>query len=153
MNVKIVLLSLLVSGLASHAAADTRAGVWVYQPDGNSYRIENQPRQYDPRSPYPQHRQYPQNLPPRYQGQLPPRYYDRHPRQERYEDRYRDRFEDRRPRWEDRYRHEQHRSPRWQQDRRADDRRPPIINGRGYRLERRDDHPQRPYSGGRERNW
>ena len=153
MNVKIVLLSLLVSGLASHAAADTRGGVWVYQPDGNSYRIENQPRQYDPRSPYPQHRQYPQNLPPRYQGQLPPRYDERHPRQERYDERYRDRFEDRRPRWDDRPRQHYDQRPRWQHDRRADHHRPPIINGRGYRLERRDDHPQRPYSGGRERNW
>ena len=153
MSVKIVLLSLLVSGLASHAAADARAGVWVYQPDGNSYRVDNYPRQYDPRSPYPQHRQYPQNLPPRYQGQLPPRYYERYPRQERYEERYRDRFQDRRPRWDERYRHEQHRSPRWQQDRWADERRAPIINGRGYRLEPRDGRQHRPERDRRGSNW
>ena len=140
MNAKTLLLPLLALGLASLAAAETRAGVWVYQPDGNSYRIESGPRQYDPRSPYPQYRQYPQNLPPRYQGQLPPRYYDRHLR------------EDPRRHWHPRDRYDERR-PRWQHERRFEEYRPPIINGRGYRLDRRDDHPQRPYRDDRGRNW
>ena len=134
MNLKIVLLSLFALGLATQAAADTRAGVWVYQPDGNSYRVENYPRQYDPRSPYPQHRQYPQNLPPRYQGQLPPSYYDRYQRQ------------DPRRHWKPRHRFDHDQRPRWKQDRWADERRAPIIrDGRGYRLERRQDHERRAY--------
>lgn len=151
MKLKIVLLlSLFVLTLASHAAADTRAGVWVYQPDGNSYRVDNYPRQYDPRSPYPQHRQYPQNLPPRYQGQLPPPYYDRHSRPDRYDDRFRGRFDEhskhRHPQWDRRHRHEPDLHPRWQQDRWADERRAPILHdGRGYRLERRHDHERRAY--------
>jgi hypothetical protein len=69
---------LLAMGLATQAYADSRGGVWFYQPDGGSYRVESRSYGYDPRSPYPQHRQYPQNLPPRYQGQLPQQYYDRH---------------------------------------------------------------------------
>lgn len=77
MNIRIVAL-LLGLGLAAPVHADAPGRVWVYQPDGGSYRIDNRSHRYDPRSPYSQHRQYQQNLPPRYQGQLPPQYYDRH---------------------------------------------------------------------------
>lgn len=71
------LLLLLSLSLALPVQADAPGRVWVYQPDGNSYRIGSGSYRYDPRSPYPQHRQYRQNLPPRFQGQLPPQYYDR----------------------------------------------------------------------------
>lgn len=79
MNARSLLLLLgLGFSLVLPAQADTSGRVWVYQPDGNSYRIGSGSYRYDPRSPYPQHPQYRQNLPPRYQGQLPPQYYDRH---------------------------------------------------------------------------
>ena len=51
---------LLFMGFVTQACADSRGGVWVYQPDGGSYRVESRAYQYDPRSPYPQYRQYPQ---------------------------------------------------------------------------------------------
>jgi hypothetical protein len=72
-------------GLAGAASAETRGGVWIYQPDGGSYRVERPASgyRYDPRSPYPQYRQYPQNLPPRYQAPASPRYYGRSWEQER----------------------------------------------------------------------
>jgi hypothetical protein len=77
MNIRMAVL-LLGLGFGTHVCADSRGGVWFYQPDGGSYRVESRSYQYDPRSPYSHYRQYPQNLPPRYQGQLPPQYYDRH---------------------------------------------------------------------------
>jgi hypothetical protein len=153
MNTKIRLLSLAALLLATPLTAETRGGVWVYQPEGNSYRIENRHPQYDPRSPYPQHRQYPQNLPPRYQGQLPPRHYDNYPRQDRYEERYRDRFQDRQPRWDARQRHGYDQRPRWQHDHRLEERRAPVIRGRGYRLEGRDEPRHRPERDRRGSHW
>ena len=71
-----ILLLGLVVGL--QAQADSRGGVYVYQPNGGSYRVDQPAQRYDPRSPYSNYRQYPQNLPPRFQGQLPPQYYERH---------------------------------------------------------------------------
>lgn len=65
-------------GLGLQVQADSRGGVFVYQPNGGSYRVESPAPRYDPRSPYSNHRQYPQNTPPRFQGQLPPQYYERH---------------------------------------------------------------------------
>jgi len=76
-NIRTIALVLGI-GLALQVHADAPGRVWVYQPDGGSYRIDNHTPRYDPRSPYSPHRQYQQNLPPRYEGQLPPRYYDRH---------------------------------------------------------------------------
>lgn len=77
MNFRIAILMMSMA-FATQACADARGGVWFYQPDGASYRVDSRSYRYDPRSPYPQHRQYQQNLPPRYQGHLPQQYYDRH---------------------------------------------------------------------------
>lgn len=138
MSVRMVVL-LVGLGLGSAASADSRGGVWVYQPDGGSYRVESRSYQYDPRSPYPQHRQYPQNLPPRYQGQLPPRYYDRHNGADR-------------PRWNHDRRGDVHQFPRWKDERRSGFDRPrhwdrdhsrvfgraPLIrDGRDFRMHQR----------------
>ena len=103
MNIRMIVLAFGL-GLAASVHADAPGRVWVYQPDGGSYRIGNTQR-YDPRSPYSQHRQYQQNLPPRYQGQLPPQYYDRH------------RGLDRPQRWNG-YRPGFDRPQRWQHERR-----------------------------------
>ncbi len=51
MNIRMMLVAIGL-GLATQASADSRGGVWVYQPDGGSYRVESGPRVYDPRSPY-----------------------------------------------------------------------------------------------------
>ena len=108
MNTRSLLLLLgLGLSLALPVQADRSGRVWVYQPDGNSYRIGSGSYRYDPRSPYPQHRQYQQNLPPRYQGQLPPQYYDRH------------RNVDRPQRWNDGRRPGINHPPRWQHERRS----------------------------------
>ena len=111
MNIKTLMLLLGLS-LTVPVHADAPGRVWVYQPDGASYRIGAGSQRYDPRSPYSQHRQYQQNLPPRYQGpgyqgQLPPRYYDRH------------RGFDRSQRWNDGRRHGLDRPQRWQHERRS----------------------------------
>lgn len=121
MDIRTVVI-LLGLGLAASVQADAPGRVWVYQPDGGSYRIENRSYQYDPRSPYSQHRQYRQNLPPRYQGQLPPQYYDRH------------RGLDRPQRWGNDARHGLNRPQRWQHDHRprAYQRSPGLNERRGF---------------------
>ncbi|WP_312932924.1 hypothetical protein [Stutzerimonas nitrititolerans] len=105
MNIRTLVLLLGLS-LAVPVQADAPGRVWVYQPDGASYRIGGGAYRYDPRSPYPQHRQYRPNLPPRYQGQLPPQYYDRH------------RGLDRPQRWDDGRRHGLDRPQRWHHEHR-----------------------------------
>lgn len=129
------LLLLLGLSLAAPVQADAPGRVWVYQPDGASYRIGGGSYRYDPRSPYPQHRQYQQNLPPRYQGQLPPRYYDRH------------RGVDRPQRWNDGRRPGLQRPQRWQHDRRPGSYRRDHgwHQGRDYRPPQRRDFNQRGY--------
>ena len=134
---------LLGLGLGAQSAADSRAGVWVYQPDGGSYRVETRPYQYDPRSPYSQHRQYQQNLPPRYHGQLPPQYYDRH----RGSDRHRWKHDRRgdfiqRPRWRDERRSGFDHPSRWDRHPSRHFGRPPLVrDGRDFRMhQRRDFH-------------
>lgn len=129
---------LLLMGFGTQACADSRGGVWVYQPDGGSYRVESRGYQYDPRSPYPQYRQYPQNLPPRYQGQLPQRYYDRHrqadPRGWRHH-----RHGEFRPRWSDRGRSRFDHPQRWRDDGPQHFGRAPLIRNRGdLRMHQRD---------------
>lgn len=126
----------LALSLALPVQADTPGRVWVYQPDGNSYRIGSGSYRYDPRSPYPQHRQYQQNLPPRYQGQLPPQYYDRH------------RNFDRPQRWNNGRQPGINHSQRWQHERRSGNysRDHGPRQGRDYRPpQRRDFNPQRGY--------
>lgn len=147
MNIRMMVM-VLGLGIAGQAIADGRGGVWVYQPDGGSYRVENRSYQYDPRSPYPQHKQYPQNnLPPRYQGQLPPQYYERHRGSER-------------PRWNNDRRGDARQLQRWKDERRSGfdrpqrwsgdhsgnfGRRPPIRDGRDYRTHQRHDYNGRHY--------
>ena len=121
---------LLFMGFVTQACADSRGGVWVYQPDGGSYRVESRAYQYDPRSPYPQYRQYPQNLPPRYQGQLPPRYYDRHRQADPQSWRHQRHGEYRRH-WNDRGRSGIDRPQRWHHDRPQQYGRSPLIRDRG----------------------
>lgn len=77
MRIRLMVL-LLGLGMALQVLADSRGSVFVYQPNGGSYRVESPAPRYDPRSPYSNFRQYPQNNPPRFQGQLPPQYYERH---------------------------------------------------------------------------
>ncbi|VXC89083.1 conserved exported hypothetical protein [Pseudomonas sp. 9Ag] len=140
-------LLLLALGFGNHAFADSRGGVWVYQPDGGSYRVESRGYQYDPRSPYPQHRQYPQNLPPRYQGQLPPQYYDRHRGADRHSWDHRRRTEGRHPqRWKDERNSRFDHPSRWDRDHSRDFRRPPLVrDGRDYRMHHRRDFDGRHY--------
>lgn len=132
----IVLLSL---GLGTQACADSRGGVWFYQPDGGSYRVDSRSYQYDPRSPYPQHRQYPQNLPPRYQGQLPPQYYDRHRGSDRHRWNQERRGEIRQfQRWDNGRRSGFDQPHRLRQDRPQNFGRPPLVrDGRDYRMNQR----------------
>ncbi|MCJ0974932.1 hypothetical protein MST27_16280 [Pseudomonas sp. PS1] len=135
MNIRMMLVAVGL-GLATQASADSRGGVWVYQPDGGSYRVESGPRVYDPRSPYSNFPQYRQNLPPRMQGQLPPRYYDRH---RGHDGRGWNR--DRRSDWKSHDRHGRlDRPQRWHRDdgRRHD--RPPVRDYRAFQ--------QRSYGGG-----
>ena len=147
MNIRMMVM-VLGLGIAGQAIADGRGGVWVYQPDGGSYRVENRSYQYDPRSPYPQHKQYPQNnLPPRHQGQLPPQYYERHRSSER-------------PRWNNDRRGDARQLQRWKDERKSGfdrphrwsgdhsgnvGRRPPIRDGRDYRTHQRHDYNGRHY--------
>ena len=128
MNIRTVALLLGVA-LAAPVHADAPGRVWVYQPDGGSYRIENRSYQYDPRSPYSQHRQYRQNLPPRYQGQLPPQYYDRH------------RGLDRSQRWNNDARPGLSRPQRWHQNHRPG----AYLRGPGFNDRR--DYRQQPRHG------
>ncbi len=147
MKIRMMMMMVLGLGLVAQASADSRGGVWVYQPDGGSYRVESRSHQYDPRSPYPQHRQYPQNLPPRYQGQLPPQYYERH----RGSDRQRwnhERRDNGRPlqRWNDPRKPGLDRPQRWNRDHSGNfGRRPPARDGRDYRTHQRHDYNGRHY--------
>lgn len=142
-----MMVMVLSLGIASQANADSRGGVWVYQPDGGSYRVENRAHQYDPRSPYPQHRQYPQNLPPRYQGQLPPQYYERHrgSGQQRWNH---ERRGDARQhqRWREDRRSGFDRPQRWSRDQsNSFGRQPPIRDSRDFRTHQRHDYNGRHY--------
>lgn len=133
--------------LATQACADSRGGVWFYQPDGGSYRVDSRSYQYDPRSPYPQHRQYPQNLPPRYQGQLPPQYYDRH----RGSDRQRWNHDRRRAiqqlqRWDNGRQSRFDRPQRWDRDHRGIGRPPLVRDRRDFRM-----HQHRDFNRGHRR--
>ncbi|MFG3454250.1 hypothetical protein [Stutzerimonas stutzeri] len=141
-----VVLFLLGLGLSAQAGADSRGGVWFYQPDGGSYRVESRSYQYDPRSPYPQHRQYPQNLPPRYQGQLPPQYYDRHRGSDRQRWNHQRRGEiGQFQRWDNRGKSRVDRPQRWRRDHPNSFGRPPVVrDGRDYRM-----HQRRDYNGRR----
>jgi hypothetical protein len=139
MKIRIVVL-LLGLGLGTQAYADSRGGVWFYQPDGGSYRVDSRSYQYDPRSPYPQHRQYPQNLPPRYQRQLPPQYYDRHRGSDRERwgnDRRRaiDQLQGRQSRFD--------RPQRWDRNDRHFGRPPLVRDGRDYRMHQHRDFNNR----------
>lgn len=140
----VMVLSLCIAGQAS---ADARAGVWVYQPDGGSYRVENRAYQYDPRSPYPQHRQYPQNLPPRFQGQLPPQYYERHRGSDRQRWNHENRGDARQlQRWKDERRSGFDRPQRWNRDQSNSlGRQPPIRDGRDFRSHQRHEYNGRHY--------
>ncbi|MCQ4313202.1 hypothetical protein NAV33_15005 [Pseudomonas stutzeri] len=145
MKIRILVL-LLGLGLGTQAYADSRGGVWFYQPDGGSYRVDSRSYQYDPRSPYPQHRQYPQNLPPRYQGQLPPQYYDRH----RGSDRQRWDNDRRRAinqlQGSNNGRHSGFdRSQRWNRNDRNFGRPPLVRDGRDYRMHQHRDFNNRGY--------
>ncbi|WP_313085276.1 hypothetical protein [Pseudomonas sp.] len=119
-------------GLAGAACAETRGGVWIYQPDGGSYRVERPAAgyRYDPRSPYPQYRQYPQNLPPRYQVPSSPRDYGRSWERERRQGMDHHRRDHRWPRVIDRQQQRDHRphhvdpSRQWRHDARRFDRAP-----------------------------
>lgn len=131
MSIRMVLAAVSL-GLAFQVSADSRGGVWVYQPDGGSYRVQSGPRIYDPRSPYSNFPQYRQNLPPRMQGQLPPQYYDRH-RGNGGRDWDRGRYQG----WKQERHGRFERPPRWHRhdDRRHD--RPPVrdyraLQQRGY---------------------
>ncbi|MCQ4258434.1 hypothetical protein [Stutzerimonas stutzeri] len=134
-------------GIAAQASADSRGGVWFYQPDGGSYRVESRSQQYDPRSPYPQHRQYPQNLPPRYQGQLPPQYYERHRGSDRQHWNHERRGDARQLQgWKGERRSGLDRPQRWDRDRSNNyGRRPPVRDGRDYRTHQRHDYNGRHY--------
>ncbi|WP_256681223.1 hypothetical protein [Pseudomonas sp. IC_126] len=140
MKIPLVIL-LLGLGFGTQACAQSRGGVWVYQPDGGSYRVENRAYQYDPRSPYSQHRQYPQNLPPRYQGQLPPQYYDRHRGTDRQRWSHERRGEIHRPqRWNDGRKSGFDRPQRWHREHPQRFGRSPMIrDGRDYRMHQRRD--------------
>lgn len=134
MNIRTIVL-LLGLALTAPVHADAPGRVWVYQPDGGSYRIGSGTHRYDPRSPYSQHRQYQQNLPPRFQGQLPPQYYDRHrglDRQQRWNNGPRPGL-DRPQRWQHEHRQGSHR--RHGMNLRHDYRQPQrgYFNQRGYR--------------------
>ena len=146
MKIRIVAL-LLGLGIGAQAYADARGGVWFYQPDGGSYRVDSRSYQYDPRSPYPQHRQYPQNLPPRYQGQLPPQYYDRHrgsDRQRWNHDRRRETQQ--RQRWNNGRQQGFDHPQRWNRDDRQSFGRAPLIrDGRDYRMQPHRDFNNRSY--------
>lgn len=140
MKIRMMIL-LLGLGFGTQACADTRGGVWVYQPDGGSYRVDSRSYQYDPRSPYPQHRQYPQNLPPRFQGQLPPQYYDRHRGSDRQRWNHERRGDARQQqRWKERNRSRFDQPSRWDRGQSRDFGRPPLVrDGRDHRiLQRRD---------------
>lgn len=146
MKLRIAVL-LLGLGFGAQACAESRGGVWVYQPDGGSYRVESRAYQYDPRSPYPQHRQYPQNLPPRYQGQLPPQYYDRHRGSDRHHWDHGRRSEIRQPqRWKDGRRSRFDSPSRWERDHSRNFGRPPLVrDGRDYRMHQWRDFDGRHY--------
>lgn len=148
MTVRLLIL-MLGLGLGIQAHADSRGGVYVYQPNGGSYRIESRPSyRYDPRSPYSNHRQYPQNLPPRYQGQLPPQYYDRHRGVDRNRWNQDRRNETHRlQRRDDRGRPDLDRPQRWQPDDPRRFSRPPLIRDRhDYRVQRDRNFGNRGYS-------
>ncbi|QGZ32204.1 hypothetical protein [Stutzerimonas stutzeri] len=133
------LVVLVALGLGTQAFADSRGGVWVYQPDGGSYRVDSRPYQYDPRSPYSQHRQYPQNLPPRYQGQLPPQYYDRHRGSDRQRWSHERRSDIRQPqRWNNGRKPGFDQPHRLHRDHSRHMGRPPLVrDGRDYRVQQR----------------
>ncbi|HCJ28232.1 MAG TPA: hypothetical protein DHV63_02795 [Pseudomonas sp.] len=135
MRIRLVVL-LLGLGLALQVQGDSRGSVFVYQPNGGSYRVDSPAHRYDPRSPYSNHRQYPQNLPPRYQGQLPPQYYERHRGgQHRWNEHRRNevrRLQQRDGRW----RSNIDRPQRWQHNEPRRSGRPPLIRDRhDYRVQ------------------